>query len=290
MSEQNRSRFPENNLQKWIKVLAVVCIMFVLVGFAVGIIGSGYFDLSDPTGIEAFGNFASGTVVALWSLSGVVLIFIAFLGQRLELLYQKEDLKLNRRELEETRRVLNDQKAEFQQQNKMLSKQNFESLFFQLLRNHTEILYHMDVGNSNDKKSGRDCFPFLYEEFRSSYGSLNETADEPAKIKLSYKKFYGSYQNDLGSYFRNLYHIIKFVKNSDIEEKKTYTNIVRAQLSTFELALLFYNCLSDNGNRKFKPLVEEYNLVKNLPKEVLLMQDHAKLYTNIVFEEDERLL
>lgn len=282
-----RPRIGEGNLEKWIRILAGLCIAFVLIGFIVGIIGSTYFNLKDTKGIESFGNFASGTVVALWSLAGVVLIFIAFLGQRLELMYQKEDLKLNRKELEETRRVLNDQKSEFQQQNKTLAKQNFENLFFQLLRNHNDILYHMDVGSSADKKTGRDCFPFLYDELRSSYVSITNMPDEQVKIKSSYKNFFINYQNDLGSYFRNLYHIFKFVKNSAVEEKKTYTNIVRAQLSTFELALLFYNCLSDNGERKFKPLVEEYNLIKNIPKEILLNPAHAELFSNIVYEEDE---
>ncbi|MBK8344630.1 MAG: hypothetical protein IPL12_15845 [Bacteroidetes bacterium] len=43
----------------------------------------------------------------------------------------------------------------------------------------------------------------------------------------------------MGHYFRNLYHIIKYIDNSNIENKRTYTNFVRAQLSSHELALIF---------------------------------------------------
>ena len=44
-----------------------------------------------------------------------------------------------------------------------------------------------------------------------------------------------------------------------------YTSITRSQLSDYELLLLFYNGLSEMGE-KFKPLIEEYALLKNLPR------------------------
>ena len=42
--------------------------------------------------------------------------------------------------------------------------------------------------------------------------------------------------------------------------------MIRAQLSDYELLWIFYNCLSENGLEKFKPLIEEYSLLKNLPQ------------------------
>jgi hypothetical protein len=48
------------------------------------------------------------------------------------------------------------------------------------------------------------------------------------------------------------------------DEKKIYSNLLRAQLSNDELKLLFSNCLSDKGKEKFKPLVEKYAMLKTL--------------------------
>ncbi len=81
-----------------------------------------------------------------------------------------------------------------------------------------------------------------------------------------------------------LYNIIKFVKNSNVPDKHFYTNIVRAQLSSQELLLLFYNALSDLGNEKFKPLIEEFALLKTLPKKELFQSEtHPKLYANSAY-------
>ena len=50
--------------------------------------------------------------------------------------------------------------------------------------------------------------------------------------------------------------------------------MLRAQMSDYELGLVFYNCLSDNGIEKFKPLAEKYALFNNIRDKVL--QDPEK--------------
>lgn len=80
-------------------------------------------------------------------------------------------------------------------------------------------------------------------------------------------------------YFRHLYTLIKFVHNTDFliwEEKYRYTSIVRATLSRYELVWIYYNCLYGPGLKKFKPLVEEYTLLKNLRKDLLALTKENK--------------
>ena len=95
-----------------------------------------------------------------------------------------------------------------------------------------------------------------------------------------YDIFFKKYQNNLGHYFRNLYHIIKFVDKSEIDNKKRYTNFVRAQLSSHELALIFYNCLSVYGSEMFKPYIERYSLLKNMNKDLIFNDNHLKEYAD----------
>lgn len=88
----------------------------------------------------------------------------------------------------------------------------------------------------------------------------------------------------MGHYFRNLYHIVKFVDKANISNKREYTNILRAQLSTGELLLLYFNCLSRYGNEKFKPLVEKYSLLKTIADDdELLRYDCKDLYDKMAF-------
>jgi folate-dependent tRNA-U54 methylase TrmFO/GidA len=77
-----------------------------------------------------------------------------------------------------------------------------------------------------------------------------------------------------------LYHAIKFVKNSELEDKRRYTSLVRATLSQSELTLLFYNCLSPVG-QKFKPMVEEFGLLKNLDHRLLMDSEDDKLLVGL---------
>ena len=271
-------------LEKWIRSLGIFCGILVVFGFAAAIVGSFWFDFHSDRGLESFGNFAAGTVAAFWSLAGLVLIFIAFLGQKQELLLQKDELRSNREELKETREVMNQQKKEFELQNKTLSNQNFQNLFFQMLRNHSDIVHHIDLGQGTARVSGRDCFGQIFNDFRNEYGKLaNESADEKSRIERAYNISYSKYRIDLSHYFRNLYNFAKVIDESEISEKdkNMFMNILKAQLSTYELALLFYNCLSSYGSKKFKPLVEKYQMVKNLPEIVLADSKHLELYDGI---------
>ena len=103
----------------------------------------------------------------------------------------------------------------------------------------------------------------------------------------TYLKHYKRSQHLLGHYFRNLYHIIKLVKYNNMGEKYRYTSLVRAQLSSHELLMLFYNCLTINGIEKFKPLVEEFRLFKNMPAEELVYPLDKEQFSNSAYVQVE---
>lgn len=209
---------------------------------------------------------------------------LAFAGVIFAILLQRKELALQRNELELTREELKGQKQEMALQNKTLQKQNFESTFFQLLRSQQEILNQIDLRNNNGQvtTTGRDSINVFCDRFRrlwiKNHSQLGGNT-ELERINNTYLNFYSSHQHEIGHYFRSLYHIVKLVHNSELENKRLYTNLLRAQLSSYELVLLFYNCLSDLGNEKFKPLIEEYSLLKNMPKNLLLnLSEHEGLY------------
>lgn len=116
--------------------------------------------------------------------------------------------------------------------------------------------------------------------------------DKEEYIRKDYLDFFTTYQDGLGHYFRNLYHIFKYVYFTDLivdEEKKVYSNIVRAQLSSDELVLLFYNSLTpinfsasypSLGYPKFKFLIDHFDVLQNMSKTLLLDQHHSIIFTN----------
>lgn len=200
---------------------------------------------------------------------------LAFAGLILTIVMQKEELALQREELSLTRKELTGQKEELKIQNLTMKQQQFENTFFQMLSLHNEILKSIDIDASNNVYSGRDAFSYTYGRF-NKYFCRKQNTDSLDAINEVYINFYVGVENELGHYFRNLFNIIKFVDKSDVQDKKLYTNLIRAQLSSYELALIFFNCLSEMGRDKFKPLIEKYCLLKNIPEKLISEFDKKK--------------
>ena len=203
---------------------------------------------------------------------------LAFAGIVFTILLQREELKLQRKELTLTR-------EELARQHSTMKRQIFENTFFQMLRLHNDIVNAIDLSRGSPGKialtSGRDCFVVFYNRIRSSYQdqkNSNSDRSEEDIIAAAYTTFWRKHQTELGHYFRYLYTIFKFVKESEVDDKRLYTNIVRAQLSDQELLILFYNCLYKIGVEKFKPLAEEFAIFDNLPVELLIESEHRDFY------------
>jgi hypothetical protein len=229
-------------------------------------IGRHYLWQVDKNELSALGNFLQGAVASLWSLAAFVFIYVAFLGQQEE---------LHRHEA-------------------MSAQERFESIFFELVRIHHSLVAEMQIVNPQNLGviRGRSCFHFVYETLRQIYDAQEieetergmrphrSTESMLTSLDVTYKRLYQSYQEELGHLFRNLYHVVLFVDSAQVPvaEQKRYMKMLRAQLSSRELLVLFYNCLSELGNQKFKPLIEKYAFLEQLPTRELLRPEHEDLF------------
>jgi hypothetical protein len=204
--------------------------------------------------------------------------------QRNELTLQRTALELQRQELRDTRKELHAQTEHFADQNATLAQQSADNTFFQLLRLHNDIVNSIDLMNKPRGTTiarGRDCFQIFCHNLRAEYEAQLQQKPRGSDyevIQRAYMSFYDKNQADIGHYFRSIYNLIKFIDRSRLQEKRTYTNLVRAQLSSYEVMLLFYNCISPLGEDKFKPLVERYGLLKHVPREKLFHDGNNILY------------
>lgn len=252
-------------------VAASVCILFGLVAWLCGkqALEKGGPHLND---LGNFGSYLQGTTASLWALAGVFIIFVAFLIQAMQFA---------------------DQRKQFKVQSDSISRQNFENKFFQLLNIHHTLVSDM----ADDENTGRNCFEKWHGLLRNRYGvemelhvngggNLSDVQQVRQLCIRSYGFVFQRLQGNLGHYFRNLYHIIKFVDrapNLNDADKKEYAALVRAQLSAFELALLFYNCIHSAGE-KFYPYVSQYRLLHNLDEDLILAPNHHDLYPRQAYD------
>lgn len=242
----------------------------------------------DPTmTLSELGDFLAGSMTAAWSLAALFFIYIAFLGQKQQMIYQqqelrlnRDDLDLNRQEIKQTNETLKLQRQEMAKQNETAERHQFETLFFNMIDTHLKIVADLDViVRGEGQFTGRDVF------VRCVQKELGGVSDGKAKID-AYKKAYKKYSAEFGHYYRFLYRIIsrideqQFISKSkfdpmdnperdyslyNFEIRYEYTSIVRSLLSDEELEMLFYNMLLYK-DLKFKALIEKYCLLKSIPE------------------------
>lgn len=109
---------------------------------------------------------------------------------------------------------------------------------------------------------GRDAFRVLKNRLRRSIKDYNVFRDS-AHVHRIYKAFFQQWHDDLGHYFRTLYHIFKMIDERCPSSKKRYAQIVRSHLSNSEIILIAYNCSVGGGQGEFKRLLNEYEILHN---------------------------
>lgn len=208
-------------------------------------------------------------------------------------------------------------------QSEYLEKERFEHNFYEMLSIHESItesleleIYDDTVGVSYEdhvinRKKGRDVFQFLYESYPIDTISSGRIFNWKGSMQYTglrelFQKSNNNYQlytesnviGKLDHYFRQLYRIFRMIEDKEeltSDEKYHYGCIVRSTLSQYELILLFYNGLSQNGCEKFKPLIEDYTLLNNIRIDLLAREDdrvrYAEKFTvNYQYEPDDAII
>ncbi|WP_138508360.1 putative phage abortive infection protein [Pseudoalteromonas ruthenica] len=222
--------------------------------------------------LGAFGDFLGGTL-------NPVFTFLMLIGLIITIVLQKIELTLARKEFARSADSL-------EAQNINIEIQRFESTFFRLLEFFDACRNDVEYKSQNSEpKLGREAFRGLYnhfvdyelhdwehsEETFSMEPVWSDKSSTAEGVQRAYVNFYkGEHGEDLGAYFRTLYNILKLIEQTkNITDKQLYSNLIRAQLSRYELLILFYNILSPYGNEKMKELVMEFKLLKHLETELL---------------------
>lgn len=130
---------------------------------------------------------------------------------------------------------------------------------------------------------GQDAFELLYEILKDNYSTMpgntykNEfDADaEERRIKDSFTQLYKVHGSLIGNYFKNLYLLVKYINDIKIKDfdRSYYIDLVKSQLSKFEILLLSYDCIWIQDKPKgqnFIELAKDNNLLSALETEELI--------------------
>jgi hypothetical protein len=270
------------------------------------------------------GVFIGGVIGTFFSFVGLLLVYLNLKKQTEAISLQQEQININ---------------------NSQVKKEQFETTFFQLLGIQSNIYNGIQI-KYNDTLYLKDVtlvnstfFNYCVERLKHFYKYLKIDDDNKVdkmptnsdfeqhkliniqiskkysnienpiiRAKVAYSILFELYHNQLGHYFRHLYHVLKFVhekektdllhmtirdimgyaertkmilNGNDLEKRnihegyKYYTDLFQAQLSSNELLLLFYNGMRFPEMRR---KIQSYDFLENLAVEDLIDPAHLEYY------------
>lgn len=272
-----------------------VCGIILLLPFIFVMDGPQWCDFSDKGQV---GDVIGGTTAPFIAIVAAYLTFLAFWVQ-----YQYNKKQRHDVEIERFERVLFE----------MISSQESitNSLVLELLESNQDTSSKTFEESVLFRQKGRDTFQCIYEYYPIAIRKQTEHKDLYEKVE--YQGLRELFMNDsdglyhysqypvvgmFDHYFRHLYWIFKYIRKAEVlndEAKYMYACIVRSSLSQYELVLLYYNGLSNNGQERFKTIIEEFALLNNLRFELLASKEEIekckqKVEAGYKFESDNLMM
>jgi hypothetical protein len=275
-------------------------------------------NISDSANI---GTFIGGVIGTIWTLVSVFLFYLNLQKQTEAIDIQQKQLNITKKQIDNQQfestffnLLRTQQEIRNQIKYKTIDKQTNQtyliesSSFFEfvgvILRktyskqvdNISEGKVDIEISDFNtlqlDQEQLRDGLNLLIDNLKNKdkYKNLTEPID---KAKLAYSITFDKFHNQIGHYFRHLYHILKFILDNQIREielikepnddkidnvKKKYrgyVNFIQAQMTSSELLILFYNGLCF---KEIKKLIHTFDFLENLAKEDLIEPSHCDFY------------
>lgn len=243
-----------------------------------------------------FGDFIGGTL-------NPTLAFLSFLALL-------QTIKIQSKELKETKKATRDSASALQEQSRSIKLQNFENTFFNMLNLHNEIINNITIEEkydfyyTSDKCEKVSISYKKLENIKTKRKAIEEICSMITNfmiVKNSFRKFPKTYdlchevfQDILGHYFGNIYQILKFISTSqNIDNKRKYSDLFRAQFSSDELQLLFYHCTGSMGNRGFKKYIEEFEFFEHLVitnDNIFRFIFNTNIYKNEAFGNNQKII
>lgn len=238
------------------------------------------------------GDFLGGTIGIVLTFISTIFLFLTFKFQQSQYKETKDDA----------------------------FRARFEGTFFNMLSMYynvrgeadKQILQSSKIGSKNLKEFYQGYQTFYKKEMLESrdFADAMKLLEKDDILETQYKtavydlgNLYDKYIQKQGCcagfYFRYVHNLIAFVLThwkDQYNDIHTYLNFIQAQMTDDELALVFYDCISNKGQDKkreytFKENLDKYHFLENISEYTLLNRCHYKIFRKTVFRflnDDER--
>jgi len=299
----------------WSSIISLAVIILGIVCFLWGRIFFSFANTIESEVFGQFGDFVGGIVGTILVFLSILLLYYTFLLTKSQIVLQRqqhEELRIETKHQIELQQIQYEKQQietrffellKIHRDNALQIQKNDDNIF-KLFVEEVNNNYSAVKSWKNEKESiisikdviGVSYLTFFYgvtsKEGRNTIKDVlqqvSQNIDSQFVNDFIYEQIvWGNnpskgHEIELGHYFRHLYQIVKYINTRDTnilsyKERYEYIKTLRAQLTTYEQILLFWNSLSPLGESweikrrndshidKNKCLITKYNLIKNIP-------------------------
>ena len=231
-----------------------------------------------------FGDFVSGTIGILFTLTATFFLFVTMAEQR----KQTYEARLDN------------------------ARSRYESTYFNMLAILDDVIKSVDANLKESKTNQIESINAYYRLIKEMYATsktanaemlelLQELSiNDSCSIRIQrlregtasiFEQIVKEIDCNVSYFYRYIYNAIMYIEEIDVineAKKKQYLNILKAQLSDEALALLMYDAISKfaqnkEGFNKFQDVLDRLNFFEDIQESVLLERCHYKFYPKTHF-------
>ena len=173
------------------------------------------------------------------------------------------------------------QQSQIDEQTHFIARSEMNETFFKLLNHLKEVKQDLGWAQSNEKELKE-----IYDDLKSRFGE----SPEHTSVCI-FHGLYDDHRTDFDTYFRTLRYMLKYLSEHplDPDEKRVYSNLLRAQISQEEAGLIYYNmevrsAKTDPPDPKFKEYIMKFNLLADLKSWTQIYDDHKEKVDSFIEE------
>lgn len=217
-----------------------------------------------------------GTFGDMFGFANSLFTGLSFVGLLVTIILQRQDIK--------------SQKQDLDKQNKAIQIQAFENTFFRMMDILFKILEEVFFYENDQKHVGKSAISMMHYYIAKNARVYSATKEKrlvdykqthfdltDGEIREILKERFKAYNNQLSSYYRTIFNIIRMIDSNPFIDKQIYINILTSQLSKLEIMMIYYYGFQPR-NEKEKVLIEKHGMLRDIDLENMLFPSFINVY------------
>ena len=176
-------------------------------------------------------------------------------------------------------------------QNKESRQSEFKFMFQMLYKSLDDKKKEITIKKGRKVYSGKEAIKYLNVDFQSLITFNKGRNSNTPTIELASSAFWSvsddvNVKGSFATYMKNVHNCLKVIDCfCELEHRKTYADLLRAQMDTDDMIFLLYNGVGSSKFSDFKERLEKYTMLQDIANITSVDSDIKELYSSKAYSK-----